>query len=276
MPFADSDGTRIYYDDRGTGEPVILCLPGWCVHHTIYAPLAERLSADQRVLAMDWRGHGGSQESDGDFGYPEMVADVVAVIEASGANSVITIAQAHGGWVAVELRRRLGERVPKMIFISWNPIITGGNPLAPPSLREVPVLQTTTFWQALQDEDRWSEAVKQVVTTWVGDAPASVAKQIWDDTGTHGYEMWSRGGREISAMFARETDPVQAFSSFSPPVPVLHVYAQPRAPEFLSAQEAVAQEHPWFAVRRLEAVSHFPQLEVPDETAAVIREFINE
>jgi len=52
------------------------------------------------------------------------------------------------------------------------------------------------------------------------------------------------------------------------------VYAQPRAPEFLSAQESVARDHPWFAVRRLEAVSHFPTLEVPDETADVIREFI--
>ncbi len=276
MPFADSDGTRIYYDDRGTGEPALLCLPGWCVHHTIYSPVVERLSADHRVLAVDWRGHGDSQESEGDFGYPEMVSDVVAVIEASGANSVITIAQAHGGWVAVELRRRLGERVPKMIFISWNPIITGKNPLAPPPLREVPALQTTALWGALQDEDRWSDAVKQLVTMWVGEAPTSEATQIWDETGTHGFEMWSRAGREISAMFARETDPVQAFGTFSPPVPVLHLYAQPRAPEFLSAQESVAQERPWFAVRRLEAVSHFPQLEVSDETAAVIREFINE
>jgi pimeloyl-ACP methyl ester carboxylesterase len=193
MPFADSDGTRIYYDDRGTGEPTILCLPGWCVHHTIYAPLAERLSADHRVLAVDWRGHGDSQQSDGDFGYPEMVADVIAVIEDSGANTVITIAQAHGGWVAVELRRRLGERVPKMIFISWNPIITAKNPLAPQSLREAQALQTPTLWQALQDEARWRVAVKQLVSMWVGSAPTSEATQIWDETGTHGYEMWSRG-----------------------------------------------------------------------------------
>jgi pimeloyl-ACP methyl ester carboxylesterase len=274
MPFADSDETRIYFDDRGTGEPALLCLPGWCVHHTIYAPLAERLRADHRVLAMDWRGHGNSEESDGDFGYPEMVADAVAVIEESGATSVIPIAQAHGGWVAIELRRRLGERVPKMVFISWNPIITGKNPLAPPSLREVQALQTPTLWQALQDEARWREAVKQLVTMWVGSAPSSEATQIWDETGTHGFEMWSRGGREISAMFARETDPVQALSTFSPPVPVLHVYAQPRTPEFLSAQESVARDRPWYSVRRLEAVSHFPTLEVPDETADVIREFI--
>src|SRR2546430_16227294 len=61
MAFADSQGTRIYYDDRGKGEPVFLCLPGWCVHQTIFAPLAERLSAHHRVLAMDWRGGGGGE-----------------------------------------------------------------------------------------------------------------------------------------------------------------------------------------------------------------------
>src|ERR687886_223576 len=99
MPFADSEGTRIYYDDRGTGEPVLLCLSGWCVHHTIYEPLVERMSGHHRVLAMDWRGHGQSQASDQDFGYAEMVADVLAVLQASGAPSVIPISQAHGGWV---------------------------------------------------------------------------------------------------------------------------------------------------------------------------------
>jgi len=176
--------------------------------------------------------------------------------------------------VAVELRQRLGERMPKMIFTSWNPIITGGNPLAPTALRETPVLQTPTLWQALQDEARWSEAVEQLVTTWICVAPTSVATQIRDEAGTHGFEMWARGGREISAMFAREGDPLQALSTFSPPVPVLHVYAQPRVPEFHSAQESVARDHPWYSVRRLEAVSHFPTLEVPEETAAVIREFI--
>jgi pimeloyl-ACP methyl ester carboxylesterase len=112
----------------------------------MFAPLAERLSADHRVLSMDWRGHGNSQASDGDFGYPEMDDDAIAVIEASGANSVITITHAHGGWAAIEVRRRLGERVPKMIFTSWNPFITSRNPLVPPSLREVPALQTPALW----------------------------------------------------------------------------------------------------------------------------------
>jgi len=40
MPFAVSDGIRIYYGDTGECEPAPLCLPGWCNDHTIFAPLA--------------------------------------------------------------------------------------------------------------------------------------------------------------------------------------------------------------------------------------------
>jgi pimeloyl-ACP methyl ester carboxylesterase len=91
MPFADSDGIRIFYDDTGKGEPALLCLPGWCNTRTIFEPLAERLSADHRVLAMDWRGHGNSQASDRDFGFAEMAGDAVAVMQDSGAQSIIPI-----------------------------------------------------------------------------------------------------------------------------------------------------------------------------------------
>jgi pimeloyl-ACP methyl ester carboxylesterase len=123
MPFADSEGIRIYYDDRGEGEPVLLCLPGWCNDHTIFTPLAERLSADYRVLALDWRGHGHSQASDRDFGFAENAVDALAVVEASGAQSVVPIAQGQAPWGAIELHRLLGERMPKMVLSSW-PVIS--------------------------------------------------------------------------------------------------------------------------------------------------------
>ena len=265
MAFANSEGTRIYYDEKGKGEPVLLCLTGWCVHHTIFLPLAERLRAQHRVLAMDWRGHGKSQAPDQDFGSVEMLADAISVIEASGAQSVIPIAQAHGGWVAVELRRRLEKRVPKIVSISWNPFFTTGNPVASPFLRAR---------EALQDHARWRETLEQMLTGWLSGAPASVNTHIRNEMESHGFEDWARAGREISSMYARHGDPLKALTELNPPAPVLHLYTEPRAPEYLSAQESFAQDHSWFAVRRLDAVSHFPTLEVPNETAAVIREFV--
>jgi pimeloyl-ACP methyl ester carboxylesterase len=267
MPFADSEGVQIYYDDTGEGEPALLCLPGFTNEHTIFEPLVERLSAHHRVLAMDLRGHGKSQASNRDFGFSEMARDAIAVIEDSSVHSVVPYAQGQLPWVAVEVRRRLGERVPKMIASSWPAITTRGNPLAPRFLAAM---------EAVQDEARSRTTAEKVVTMFVSGAPASVQTLIRNQMLSYGYEMWSRAGREISAMFAQEGDPLTALSKLSPPMPVLHVYAQPPAPEYLSTQEAFAREHPWFSVRRLEAASQFPTLEVPDETAAVVREFINE
>ena len=77
MAFADSAGMRIYYDDIGEGEPALFCLPGFTNDHTIFAHLAERLGAKHCVLVMDWRGHGKSQASDGDFGFAEMAGDAL-------------------------------------------------------------------------------------------------------------------------------------------------------------------------------------------------------
>jgi pimeloyl-ACP methyl ester carboxylesterase len=189
MPFADSEGISIYYDDRGEGEPVLLCLPGWCNTHTIFEPLAERLSADQRLLALDWRGHGNSQASDRDFGFTEMAVDALAVIEASGAHSVIPIAQGQAPWAAVELQRRLGERMPKMVVSSWPVISPSGNPLASRFLNAI---------RALQYYERWRDGAEQLLTMWLSDAPDSVETQIREQMLRQGYEMWSRGDERSS------------------------------------------------------------------------------
>lgn len=265
MAFVDSSGIQIYYEDRGEGEPALLCLPGWCVHHTLFLPLLERLSARHRVLAVDWRGHGKSQTSDRDFGYKEMLDDVVAVIEASGAQDVVPITQAHGGWIAIELRRRLGERVPKMVFSSWNPMSTNQNPMANAFMDAM---------DALQDQERWRGAVERLLAMWLADAPASLDAHIRDEMGSHGFEDWSRAAREITATYGREGDPLRALTRLNPPVPALHTYSQPQSPEYLSAQQDFARENPWFSVHRLAAVTHFPTLEVPDETARVISDFL--
>ena len=167
--------------------------------------------------------------------------------------------------MTIELHRLLGERMPKLIASSWPVISPSGNPLAARFLSAI---------RALQYYERWRDGAEQLLTMWLSDAPAAVETQIRNQMLLQGYDTWSRAGREILAMYALEGEPLQVLSKFSPQVSVLHVYAQPRAPEFLAAQESFAREHPWYSVHRLEGVSQFPTLEVPDETAGVIGKFI--
>lgn len=87
--------------------------------------------------------------------------------------------------------------------------------------------------------------------------------------------MWARAGRAIVGAYERHGDPLRALLALDAP-PVLHLYAQPGAADYLAAQQDFAQRHPWFSVRRLEAVSHFPALEVPDAVAGAVERFLEE
>ena len=256
-----SDGVCIRYDDTGSGEPALLFLPGWCGSRTVFTPLVERCSTKRRTLVLDWRGHGQSERSAVDFGYDALANDAQAVVAASGAEHVVPVALSHAGWVAIELRRRLGDRVPRLVLLDW--IV-----LDPPS----PFLGAL---QALQDAERWELAREQLFGMWLHgfDIPA-LTNYVREDMGSYGYEMWARAGREISAAYNRAGNPLQVLTALDPPVPTLHLYAQPNDPVYLAAQQAFAESHPWFAVRKLEAQSHFPMFEVPDEMAAAIEHVV--
>ena len=54
---------------------------------------------------------------------------------------------------------------------------------------------------------------------------------------------------------------------------VLHMFSLPRAPEFLATQEAFSAASSWFSVKRLDGISHFPPLELPDAATIEIERF---
>jgi pimeloyl-ACP methyl ester carboxylesterase len=261
MRYADAGGLRIAYDDQGPRlDTAMLCLTGWWMNRGSYAPLAERLSGRHRVITLDWRGHGDSSRPRRDFGHEELADDAMAVIEASGAGRVVPVTQAHGGWAEVELRRRLGDRVEKIVASSW--LV-----LDPPP-------QFAAALEALQDKERWREAREQLYSMWLTGAPEGVVEEIHREMSVYDFDMCSRAARAIAADYARYGNPLRALSEIDSKPNTLHVFSQPRAPESLAAQEAYSAANPWFSVKRLDGVSHFPLLEPPDETAAEIERFM--
>jgi pimeloyl-ACP methyl ester carboxylesterase len=256
-----SDGLRISYDDTGQGEPALLFLPGWCGSREVFTPLAERCSTGRRTLALDWRGHGQSERTAGNFGVTDLVNDAQAVITASGAERVVPVALAHAGWVAIEMRRRLRELVPKLVLLDW--IV-----LDAPS----PFLEAL---QGLQDPRRWEQTREQLFAMWLHglDIPA-LTRYVREDMGSYDFDMWARAGREIRAAYIQAGSPLRALSTLVPPASVLHLYAQPEDPGYLAAQQSFAGEHPWFSVRKLEARSHFPMFELPEAMVEAIEGFV--
>jgi len=265
MPEAQAPGSessKLDYGDAGKGEPALLLMPGWCATRAAFGKMTDLCAQRRRTLALDWRGHGRSAPATCDFGEAGLVEDALAVIHASGAQTLVPVALSHSGWVAIELRRRMGERIPKLVLLEW--IV-----LDPPA----PFLPA---FHALEDREHWQEARNRLFTQWLqGVGNEAVTQFVQLVMGSFEYDMWSRAGREISAAYERHGNPLYALEELSPPPEVLHLYAQPSDPVYWQAQQTFAESHPWFRAQRVNAVSHFPMLEEPEDMAQAIEAFVS-
>lgn len=61
--FITSDNCRIYYEEYGSGEPLIF-IHGWACSHKVFKYQIEHFSKSHRVIVYDLRGHGSSDRSD--------------------------------------------------------------------------------------------------------------------------------------------------------------------------------------------------------------------
>jgi pimeloyl-ACP methyl ester carboxylesterase len=256
-----SKGLRVRYDDVGSGEPALLFLHGWCSSRAVFSPLLSRSSRHRRGLALDFRGHGESDVPADDFTSEHLLEDALAVVEVSGARNVVPVAVSHAGWVAFDLRRRLGGRVVRLVLVDW--ITTP----APPSFLEA--------LRGLQTEGSWREARDGLFSTWLeGVTDPDVIRSVRDDMAGYDFPMWRRAARDIGAAYQRRNSPIEALASLDPPVPTLHLYSRPRDPEFPARQRSLAANHSWFHSRELSTRSHHPTIEGPDEVAQAIEEFL--
>ncbi|QID34547.1 alpha/beta fold hydrolase [Streptomyces albus] len=260
------NGHTIDYDvtepaAKTPGEPALLLLSGWCQDHRLFAPVVPQLAARRRVIRMDWRGHGEDRTVAGDFGVEEMADDVIALLDTMGVARVVPVSTSHGGWANLEVSDRLGtSRVPGTVVIDW--LMLEASPEFVADLR------------ASQDEATWREGRQRLFDTWLAmaDCPP-VAHHLSAEMASFEYEMWARSCRVIERAYAGWGSPLERMAALKETRPVAHLFSQPVDEEYLRAQQAFADQHPWFEPHRLGGATHFPTLESPAAVAERIAAF---
>jgi 3-oxoadipate enol-lactonase len=115
MSFVENQGAKIYWDEQGSGEPMLLIMglgyPSYMWHRSRPA-----LAQCYRTIALDNRGVGQSDAPAGVYSIALMSSDAAAVMDAAGVESAHVFGVSMGGMIAQEFALQYPKRVRSLIL----------------------------------------------------------------------------------------------------------------------------------------------------------------
>src|SRR5580698_11262839 len=167
MPFADNQGTKIYWDEQGTGAPILLIM-GLGYPSAMWHRMRPALSASYRTIALDNRGAGRSDVPPGPYSIALMASDAAAVLDAAGVERAHVFGASMGGMIAQEFALQYPDRVHSLIL----GCTAAGGPNA--------VQAEPEALQALLRRDVTPEESKETIIPFIYD-PATPRERIDED-----------------------------------------------------------------------------------------------
>lgn len=122
MAFLARDDVKLYYESHGEG-PVILLTHGYSATSQMWRGQIAALSATNRLILWDMRGHGRSDYPEDPALYSEeaTVADMAALLDQVGARRAIIGGLSLGGYMSLAFHLRHPERASALLIIDTGP-----------------------------------------------------------------------------------------------------------------------------------------------------------
>ena len=120
MPFFNSDGVKIHFEDQGSGAPVILVhgFASRAEHNWGITGWYKTLAPNYRVIALDCRGHGQSDKPHdvNAYGGRVMEEDVIRLIDHLGIRRALLMGYSMGGHLAMGLLAHHPDRFRAVVL----------------------------------------------------------------------------------------------------------------------------------------------------------------
>lgn len=262
MPFhTTADGARLHYRLQGKQDaaaPALLFVHGWCSNLEHWAPQVKRFSRSHRILRVDRRGLGRSTSPGSGHTARQHAADIAEVARAAGVERAVAIGHAGGGPATLELARSHPELVSAAVLVD-----TGLYPL--------PDLDGAS--------GGFGAVLRPMLDALSGPAGAAAFEQMY------------RG------FFSRRCDPAVSEravqDAMKTPLDIAIAELKVMAVSTEEIADGIEQPVLWltaapadqvYIARHLRDVvfgqvvgsGHFPQLEVPEQTNAMIATFLHQ
>jgi pimeloyl-ACP methyl ester carboxylesterase len=109
-----ADGGSLHILDRGRGRPLVL-IHGISLQAAVWSPQLHQLGDRYRVLAMDVRGHGGSQAGADGFGRTVAARDLATLMDHFDLHDAVIVGHSMGGMILMEFAGDFPDQVAKRV-----------------------------------------------------------------------------------------------------------------------------------------------------------------
>ena len=117
--YVDIGGVNTWYDEEGTGEPLVLLHGGLCTNETWAAQMpvfAERF----HVVAPERRGHGHTADVPGPLTFADMATDTIGFLDRIVGGPAHLVGWSDGGIVGLLVAIERPDLVRKLVVIGAN------------------------------------------------------------------------------------------------------------------------------------------------------------
>lgn len=158
--FADVDGVRVHYQEKGSGTPLIL-IHGYTSSVYSWKDVFEPLSKSFRVIAVDLKGFGFTGKPDGDYTRRAQAMLIAGLLDHLKIEKAWLCGSSMGGEVALNFARQNPQRVAGLILIdSSGAKVEGTSSLAPGYLL-IPVVGRVLTALALRSDKLVREGLEK-------------------------------------------------------------------------------------------------------------------
>jgi len=165
-------GIRLHYRDWGGDGPPLVLLHGLSSSSRIWDLTAPHLVEHFRVIALDQRSHGHSDQPDDGYGFDDVTADLAAFIEALGIDSPAIVGHSWGASVALTYAAANPEAVRSIVLVDGGVVDLSQHGtwaeaeprMRPPAIDGTPVKAFVGFmsrWPQLKEI--WNDQLRDMV-----------------------------------------------------------------------------------------------------------------
>ena len=126
--YAEVNGLNMYYEIRGTGQPLVLLHGAFSAIGTSFGNVLPELAKTRQVIAFEMQAHGRTADIDRPLSMEQMADDTAAALQQLGIEDADFFGYSMGGSVALQVAIRHPEVVRKLVLASVTYNMSGVHP----------------------------------------------------------------------------------------------------------------------------------------------------